>query len=192
MKTAIQTIPDILIYEMVDNQPIYYNDYLAYLSKTKKIEEIMGSSVLQSLVISRLVFWLQSYLGFEYDVLTNELGIQFEKKNWRAADIAVVRSEKIQSVTDPNKYLNFPPDLIIEIDTKASLKDIKNPLNYYHEKTEDLLQFGVPKVVWIFTETKKVMIAEKGKKWETSNWDESIEIIDGQTTSIEKIINRTA
>lgn len=56
MESAIQKIPDSLIYEMVNGSPIYYKGYRDYLNGDKQIEELMGSSILQSLIISRLVF----------------------------------------------------------------------------------------------------------------------------------------
>ena len=92
MKSAVQNIPENLIYEMVDGKPIYYKGYREYLEGAKQMEELMGSSLLQSLIISRLVFFLQVHLGGEYEVLTNEIGIQFEKRAWRAADIAIVKT----------------------------------------------------------------------------------------------------
>lgn len=41
MSTAVQKIPDILIYEMVKGQPIYYKGYQDYLNGTKQIAELM-------------------------------------------------------------------------------------------------------------------------------------------------------
>jgi len=190
MKSAIQRIPDSLIYEMINGNPIYYKGYQEYLNGTKQIEELMGSSIVQSLIISRLLFLLQVELGVEYEILTNEIGIQFEKKSWRAADIAIVKTEEIEQVKSSNKYLSFAPEVVIEIDTKAELKDIKNPLSYYHEKTDELLKFGVKKVIWIFTETQKVLVAQKDQKWETGNWSEEVNIIGNYNIIIEDILKK--
>ena len=89
-----------------------------------------------------------------------------------------------------DKYLNFAPEVVIEIDTKAELKEIRNPLSYYQEKTDELLNFGVAKVIWIFTETKKVMVAQQNEKWETSNWDREIHIIDDLSVIISELLHR--
>lgn len=190
MKSAVQNIPENLIYEMVDGNPIYYKGYREYLEGAKQMEELMGSSLLQSLIISRLVFFLQVHLGGEYEVLTNEIGIQFEKRAWRAADIAIVKTTDLEDVENKDKYLNFAPEVVIEIDTKAELKEIRNPLSYYQEKTDELLNFGVTKVIWIFTETKKVMVAQRDEKWETSNWDSEIHIIDDLSVIISELLHR--
>jgi len=188
MNSAIQTIPDTLVYEMQNGEPVYYAGYRDYLNGIKPIEEIRTSNLIQSMIISRLMFMLQLNLSDEYEVLTNELGIQFEKKAWRAADMAIVKTADIEQVETKNKCLRFAPEIVIEIDTKAELSDLKNPLNYYQEKTDELLAFGIKKVVWIFSETEKVMVARKGEKWEISNWTEDIEIMEGVVVNIANLL----
>lgn len=66
MQNAVQNIPENLIYEMVDGVPIYYKGYKDYLNGTTEIEELMGSSYLQSLIISKLVYYLMSRLDKNY------------------------------------------------------------------------------------------------------------------------------
>ena len=188
MKSVIQKIPDILIYEMVDGQPIYYNGYKDYLAGTKQIGEVMGSSKLQSLIIAELIFQLRSHLGDDYLIFTNEIGLQFSKKSWRAADIAVIKSNKVKELD--NKYLDVAPELVIEIDTKADLNEIQNPLGYYQEKTDELIKFGVDRVIWIFTETRKIMIADNNKQWTIDSWEDLVEIKKGLNLDLNKLINR--
>ena len=188
MSTAIQQIPDMLVYEMIDGVPIYYRGYKDYLNGDKQIEELMGSSKLQALIIAELIFILRSFLGNDYLIFTNELGLQFSKKSWRAADIAVIKSDLVDDLN--HKYLDVPPGLVIEIDTKAELQDVKNPLGYYQEKTDELLEFGVEKVVWIFTDTKKVMIAEQGKQWLISNWAADVAILPGLQVNLAEVVKK--
>jgi len=188
MKGAVQKIPTKLIYEMVKGKPIYYKGFKQYLKGNKQIEEIMGSSKLQSLIIAELIFLLRTFVGDDYLIFTNEIGIQFSKKSWRAADIAMIKSEKVKNLD--NKYLAVAPELVIEIDTKAELHEIENPLGYYQEKTDELIKFGVEKVVWIFTDTKKILIAEKNKPWLMSDWKDKTEIRKGLVIDLEKIVNK--
>ncbi|MEM6965713.1 MAG: Uma2 family endonuclease, partial [Bacteroidota bacterium] len=158
-------ISDHLIYEMVEGKPIYYRGYQAYLNGNKQLEELKGSSYLQSAIITHLVFILMSKLNSnEYRVLTNELGLQF-KNGWRAVDIAIVEKEQLRLVQEKNKYLNIPPKIVIEIDTKAEMETPDDLYGYFHHKTEQLLEFGVEKVIWIFTSSEKVMIAEQQQDW---------------------------
>lgn len=188
MKGAVQKIPENLIYEMVKGKPIYYKGYRDYLKGKKQIEEIMGSSKLQSLIIAELIFILRTFLGDDYLLFTNEIGLQFSKKSWRAADIAVIKSNKVKDLD--NKYLEVAPEIVIEIDTKAELHEIEKPLGYYQEKTDELIKFGVEKVIWIFTDTKKVMIAEKNKSWMINDWSDKIEVKKGLFIDLDKILNK--
>ncbi len=187
MSRAIQKIPENLIYEMVNGVPIYYKGYKDYLNGNKQLGELMGSSKLQSFLISELIFLIRSFLGNGYYIFSNELGLQFSKKSWRAADIAVVKKSK-EIVLD-GKYLDIPPEYVIEVDTKADLTEVKNPFGYYQEKTQELLAFGVQKVIWIFTDTQKVMTANlNDKKWEIFDWDQELELVDGLHVNIRQLL----
>lgn len=178
MPINVQDIPETLIYEMDEGKPVYYQGYQDVLSNQKDPEEVMGSSYLQALLATKLVLLLGSKLDLEeYELIAQEIGLKFSDQSWRAADLAVFRKESLENVVINNKYLEIPPEIIIEIDTKASLKETEAPLSYYQRKTDQLLEFGVRQVVWIFTDTEKVMIAEQDKKWSIQPWDQELEIL---------------
>jgi len=61
--------------------------------------------------------------------------------------------------------------------------------SYYNEKTEQLLDFGVEKVIWIFTDSKKTLIATQKKEWALVDWSKNIKIIDGLEINIEEVIH---
>jgi len=161
----------------VRENPIYYKAYKSYLAGESQLAEIVGSSKLQAYLIAELIYWLRTYLGKSYYIFTNELGIQFEKNYWRAADMVLVEKMRFSDQTLNQKYLDIPPDIIVEVDTKAELTEIENPLGYYQEKTQDFLDFGVQKVIWLFTDTQKVLVATGTEKWEISDWSKDIEVL---------------
>ena len=188
-ESTVQTIPESLIYEMVDGQPIYYRGYQDYLSGEKQLEELMGSSFIQSMIVTRLVIALGGLLDSKkYEILTNELGLQFKNKSWRAADIAICRKEDLRAVALDNKYLGVPPQIVIEIDTKADLSEVPDSFSYYQKKTDQLLDFGVEKVIWIFTDTKKVMVAEPNQNWQISPWNKEVQVIDNVVVTLQKLV----
>jgi len=189
MKSIAQSIPKSLIYEVVDGQPIYYKGYKDYLNGEKQIEEIMGCSYIQSLIVTALVCLLGTQLDKKYQVLTSEVGLQFKEKRRRAADIAIFEKAELKKVKDPNKYLNIPPKIVIEVDIKAEPEEAMDTLNYFHKKTDELLNNGVEKVIWIFTDSRKVMIAEEAASWQISDWSVDVEIIDSIKVNIEKLID---
>lgn len=183
-----KAIPEVFVYEMVHGKPIYYKGYQEVMQGKKQPEEIMGSSFLQSLIISRLVHLLLTRLPEGYEVLTNELGLQFSKKHWRAADIAIYHKEQLRNIPLQNTYLEIPPKIVFEIDTKADIEQFTTPLDYYYTKTDELLAFGVEKVIWIFTDAQKIMIAASEKDWIVTNWDQDIQVIDDIHVNVSQII----
>ena len=189
MSNAIQNIPEQLIYEMVDGKPVYYRGYREYMQGEKNVDELLGITYLQSLIITKLVFLLMSNLGNDYVVLTNEIGLQFKDKGWRAADIAIVEKQKLKGIKKKNKYLSVAPKIVIEIDTKAELEEVKDSLGYFHKKTDELLEFGVEKVIWIFTDSEKIMVSEKNKDWQILNWSKKITILNDLEINLQELID---
>ncbi len=123
-----------------------------------------------------------------YRIISNEIGLKFSEKSWRAADITIFEKAKLADIPLNNKYLEIAPEIVIEIDTKAQLEAIDNPLGYYQEKTDQLLGFGVKKVIWIFTETQKVLIAEKNNDWKIVDWRSDVEILPGKHINAGEIV----
>jgi Uma2 family endonuclease len=190
MKAMTQPVPESLIYEMVNGVPIYYKGYKEYLKGNKQIDELMGSSYLQGALATQLIILLSGLLDLtKYRLISNEIGLKFNKKSWRAADLVIYDINTLREIPLTNKYLEVAPEIVIEIDTKAELDEVKNPLGYYQEKTDQLLAFGVKKVIWIFTETEKVMIAKKGEDWQITNWKNDIEIMENAKVNVLNIIN---
>ncbi|CAN5190049.1 hypothetical protein BH09BAC4_BH09BAC4_36390 [soil metagenome] len=168
-----------LVYEMWDGKPVYYAGYEDVLKGTKTVEQFRSSSILQSRLVVRLSAYLLSVLDLNvYDVLGNEVGIQFKKGDWRACDIAIFELEILEG-QDETKYAWVPPKVAIEIDTKADMDQYDSPFDYYEKKTTKLLDFGVEKVIWLFTKSRKVWIAEAGKDWIIRDWNHPVEVLPG-------------
>lgn len=51
-------IPDSLVREWIDGKPFYYKGYKDVLNKNKSLEDIIGSSTLQALIVTYLVMLL--------------------------------------------------------------------------------------------------------------------------------------
>jgi len=188
MKNTAKSIPNAFIYEMVNGKPIYYSGYKNFLKKKNNTNQPMGSSFLQSMIITNLLIYLHSKIGKTHYLLTNELGIQISKGNYRAADIAIYEKSQIDVQKASNKYIDVPPKIVIEIDTKADIADIKDTFQYYNEKTEQLINFGVEKVIWIFTDSKKLLVADKSKEWKLNDWSKDILIMENIKVNVTDII----
>ncbi len=44
------------------------------------------------------------------------------------------------------------------------------------------------KVIWVFTSSKKIMVASSGEKWVITDWSESVSVIENITINLEKMV----
>ncbi len=188
-KKKAKRIPKELIYEMRHGKPIYYRDYDKVLSGEKTLEEVMGSSKLQAILVTLILKFLFAHLDVsKYVVLTNDVGFKWEPRTWRNLGIAIFDKKNLLEEGIDRRYAKTPPEVVIEIDTKADLRKYGDFMNYAREKTQDLLDAGVKKVIWYTTFDRKVMVAEKGKPWIITDWDYDVEIMKGITLNLERTV----
>lgn len=64
-------------------------------------------------------------------------------------DIAIYDKPKVadKSVFLNNKYIEIPPEVVIEIDTKAELTELPDPASYHQKEIDQLLNAGVQRVI---------------------------------------------
>ena len=172
-------VPEHLIYEIIDGQPIHYRGYREVMAGNKTFEEIKGSSKLQSYIVLYILKLLIKDLDEDaYVVLTSEAGLHLDRRNNLAGDVLIFDSNSMP-IEDINEYYaDVPPKIAIEVDIRADPADIQ-PDTYLFKKTQKLLDFGVEKVIWITTQAKKVTVATPYAAWQVKDWHEDVEIIEG-------------
>ncbi|MEO0041170.1 MAG: hypothetical protein RL329_618, partial [Bacteroidota bacterium] len=62
--------------------------------------------------------------------------------------------------------------------------------SYMYKKTQKLLDFGVQKVIWITSASKKVMVATSVDDWRIISWDKTIEILDQVTFNVGQYLHQ--
>jgi Uma2 family endonuclease len=187
-KKKSRKIPNSLIYEVIDGKPIYRKGYKEVLNKKKTLEEIMGSSSLQSAIISVIVKFLNKTLADNYWVGASESGLHLALNQNLSMDIPIFRVEQISNLT--TKYINIPPKILIEVDIEADTENFENDFDYYFTKTQKLLDFGVEKVIWIFTGAQKVIISTPNQEWRTVDWNASIEVMPNIAFCIAELLEK--
>ena len=176
-------IPDALIYEIMDGKPVYRKGYRDVLSGKKTIEEIMGASTLQSVIVSHLMRVIFSFLDDDtHFVLTGEPGVHIDHRNNLANDIAIYDQTVLTPAKISKKYADVPPLIAIEVDIEADVTEMTET-GYLHKKTRKLFDFGVQTIIWILTDAQVVMIATP-ERIETVNWDKDVAIMDGHSFNI--------
>ena len=183
------TIPEYLVYEILDGQPIPYRGFKEVLNKENTLEGIMGSSGLQAVIVTDILRFLFKYFPEDqYDIVSNEAGLHLSKKNNLATDIGIYALESLSPEAFTHKYLNIPPLIAIEIDTKADLSGFAEPHDYFNKKTSKLLEFGIEKVIWITTASRKVMVATADQDWIISDWHKSITLVPGVDCNLAELL----
>lgn len=176
-------IPESLIYEIMDGKPIYRKGYRDVVSGKKTLEEIMGASTLQSVIVAYLVIQIGKFIDDDaYFVLTGESGVHIDHRNNLANDIAIYDQTVLTPAKISKKYADVPPQIALEIDIEADVAEMTET-GYLYKKTRKLFDFGVQKIIWVLTDAQVVMIAT-AERIETVNWDKDVEIMDGQVFNI--------
>lgn len=184
-------VPPYLVYELMDGKPIYYRGYKSVLNKTKKFEDIMGSSALQGLLVSFIASILHRFLHEEeYWIMLNETGLHLDHRNNLAGDILVYEKSRLNASDITNHYSQVPANIVIEVDTKADLS-ILTFQEYLKLKTTKLHAFGVDKVIWIMTATRQVIVALPNEDWLIIDWNKDIEIMKGVSFNIGSYLKKS-
>lgn len=174
-KKRSKKIPPALVYEVLNGRPLYRKGYKEIIKKNLNPENIMGSSSLQSILVTLLSSYLFFKLDENYLVASNEAGLHLKPNENLSNDIAIYWGAEITTLDD--RYFNTPPRIVIEVDVKIELEDFTAEQEYIFEKTDRLLSFGVAKVIWILTKTHKIIIADKGNPtWLITDWLQEITV----------------
>ncbi len=187
MENLVNKIPQAFIYEEYEGIPIYRKGYRDILLGLKTIEEVnMGTSTSQWFIISSLLrFFYLNLPAKRYLIGTNEVGLHLDKHSNLSADIAIY--EKTGSTLDLSSlnYADSPPKIVIEVDIKMDVpENFHSEDNYLKKKTEKLLEFGVEQVIWIFTSSQRVLIADNMQRWSFNSWDIPFEVLDGVEVNV--------
>ena len=186
-------VPDYLVKDEIDGVRFYYRDYKLVLNKRKTLDEIMGCSAIQSLLIQYLMKILfKNDIDEKYYLFTNESGNNLSLNNNFSFDLALYERALLTPDLINNKYVHgIAPQIVVEIDAKISHKnnDSNHSENYCFSKIQKLLDYGTQKIVWIFTKSKKILIAE-GKDWHIYDFDKTLQLLDNVTFNIAEFLEK--
>ena len=187
----VTSIPKILVYEELNGRTLYRKGYRNVINQTKTIEEIMGCSSLQAGIVSVLLSYLYRNIEDEgYEIMTNEAGLHVALGNNLSSDIILYNSEDFLKYRLDEHYFNVAPKMVIEVDIKIELENEMSPLEYWTKKTQMLFSFGVEKVFWVFSEDKKIIIAEPNKEWLIHDWTKDFEFMPNHFLNIQKMLDK--
>ena len=183
-------IPDFLVYEELNGQKLYRKGYKQYLNQTKTIEEIKTSVSFQGIITSVLLNYLYKNVDEnEFETFANNVGLYVSLGNNLSSDIILYNAEDARQYQYDDHYFNVAPKMVIEVDIKIELENIYS-VDYWTKKTQTLFDFGVEKVLWIFSEDKKIILAEPNKDWIVRDWTKDFELLPNHVINIQNMIEK--
>ncbi len=186
-KRRRRPVPDFLVRETIDGIPFYYRGYKEVLSKKKVLDDIMADSGLQLFIKNYLHNLLIRGLDTEiFYVFMGEVGVHLEHKSNFGLDVAVFETSQLPGEKFDFKYLDVAPKFAIEVDMKVSLDDtgLDTFAQFLDLKTQKLFEFGVERLIWVLSPSKKVVIATPGEDWLMVDWNKDIELWQGVKANI--------
>ncbi len=181
-------IPHHLIFEMDEGKPIYYRWYKEYLNGNENYEETMPGGSLQAWLKGQIAFLISFFLQDNkiYVVTLGEQGLSLKKKSWRGADIAIFKKDNFQL---NNEFAKLPPEIVIEINIKGYYETQEKALADYERKNAQLLEFGVQKIIWIFTEPRQITVLTKSSRV-NYDWDATVPVMEGVEFNAQALIDK--
>jgi Uma2 family endonuclease len=183
-------IPGSFVYEQIDGKPVHFSGYKDVLNGLKTFEEIMGSSDIQAVIVGCLTRFFNITLDNDrYFSMAAETGLHLQKNTNLASDIVIYDKKALQARKLTGNYLDYPPLAVVEVDIEADVADLgMTQVDYYSLKTQKLLDFGVKEVFWIFTASKKIVVARQNQDWLLANWDRELTLLDTCTFSLSRLL----
>lgn len=183
----VTQIPHSLVYEEFDGYVFPYKGFREVLNKTKNKESIMGSSSIQAFICSIILRFIYSKISKKYIVATNESGLHLSKKSNLSNDIAIFNKSDVKL---SNKYFNVPPVVAIEVDIRADLtdEDSLSETDYIFKKSKKMIDFGTQQVIWVLTDSKKIIIVDQSPEWKIVNFDADLPILDDIMLNLQQLM----
>jgi Uma2 family endonuclease len=183
-------VPGNLVYEELNGRPLYYAGYRDVLAGRKTPEEIMGSSDIQAIVVGAILGFIHANIDRKkYWITTNESGLHLKKGNNLSNDIAIFEKSDVPVLR--GKYFTVPPKVVVEVDVKVELPADEFPAreaDYVFEKSARLLDFGVQKVIWITTHTRKLFVATPNDPWTVQDWNRDVPVLDDCVLNLARLL----
>jgi Uma2 family endonuclease len=159
METALE-IPTRLVKEVINGKNYYYKGYRSVLRGEKKLEAIIGSSDLQSTLVTVLITYLLPQINRQlYQVVVSEPGVHLGKNSNFSNDIAIYRKADLPRDRDRSKYFSVAPLVAVEVDIRIeSGEEATDDFSYMFEKSSHMILAGTATVVWVLSRIQSLVV----------------------------------
>jgi len=165
-------VPSFLVREILDGQAIYYKGYRDVLTGRRPFEEVLGDSSEKLALIEYLTrLFLAGPDRHRYRIITNEARLMIDDRNDISGDIQLFDAAAFPAKKEKSPYAVVAPAVHVEVDLNIEADNLTQE-EYIDRKTSLLLGFGTARVIWIFTDSKKIIIATREGEQKLDWWEE--------------------
>lgn len=191
VRPKARKIPEYLVREVINGVPFYYPEFRAIQNKTKTLEDVMADSSLQWTLKENIGDLVKSHLDRQrYRFGRGEIGVHLGPGENMGLDMAIFDRSLLPKEKIGANYVEIAPLVAVEIDMQIELSEKNANLfeDYVLTKIQKLLDFGTQRVLWIFSRSERIFIAEPGQHWYFVPWNQDVELFDGIRFNVQKIL----
>ena len=180
-------LPKDYVRDIISREVFPYKGWQIALKERKASEKIKARSVRQSTIFYFItVFFFKNISCKKYKFLGNEVGLKIDEDNFLCLGSTIYDRKKLPRKNIENDYLNTPPKIVFEVDVNVDTGK-NSEIIYVSRKIQALLDFGVERVIWIFGENEKILVADSNKDWIITNWSTDIDVLDGHILNLQNL-----
>lgn len=172
-ESEAEKIPSELIYDIIDGKP--------YLHKFS--QGVFSRALIRSYLFEVLFEGIEKGSNL---LIASAPTLFINDRSLVTCDIMVFEKHKL---TIDENYAQIPPKITIDLDIKVELGDLTED-EYIFLKMTKLVNFGVEKAIWVFTNSKKVVVMDS-QTWISKKWDDDVDILTGIKCNIAQSLRDT-
>jgi Uma2 family endonuclease len=82
-------------------------------------------------------------------------------------------------------YFEIAPEVAIEVDVKI---ETDKDLDYVFSKSEEMMNFGTERILWLITKHKKIFVFSKNETTQILDWNKDVVVMEGVVLNIHDLL----
>jgi Uma2 family endonuclease len=84
-----------------------------------------------------------------------------------------------------DQYFEIASEVAIEVDVKI---ETDKDLDYVFSKSEEMMNFGTERILWVITKHKKLFVFSKNETTQILDWNKDVVIMEGVVLNIHDLL----
>ncbi len=125
-----------------------------------------------------------------FRLYVGEIGNHLDHRNNLTLDLAIYDRQLLTAKKINTRYIDVAPKVVIEVDVRVELEDRRADAfdEFVLRKIRKLHEFGTEKIIWLFTNSKTIIVATPGNSWGVFDLKDDVEVMDGISFNLGKYL----